>query len=163
MMIDKGKKLFGLVFLAVFLAFGDAVFLVSGNFRPVIAQATKQSQQADRQAIQALINRQLKATNAEDLKGIRETYHPNSPEFSQMQPLLQKIFEVADIKSELNKTEFLKIASNDAIVRLTVTGTKIRGPIEFRNNRTVVLCTLQKYNSQWKFFTSKIEKIEYLN
>lgn len=160
MMFERNKSFFGLVFLAVFLAFGDGV---CGGFRSVLAQATKQSQQADRQAIQALINRQLKATNEENLQGIRDTYHPNSPEFTQMEPLLQKIFEMADVKTELNKTEFLKIAGNEAIVRLTVTGTKIRGPVEFRNNRTVVVCNLQKYNGQWKFFSSKLDKIEYLN
>ncbi len=163
MMFKNNKNFWGWFFLAVFLAVGDGVLGVSGNFRPVMAQSTKQSQQADRQAIQALINRQLKATNEENLQAIRDTYHPNSPEFAQMEPLLQKIFELADIKTELNKTEFLKIAGNEAIVRLTVTGRKIKGPVEFRNNRTVVICNLQKYNGQWKFFSSKVEKIEYLN
>ncbi|MCT7948968.1 hypothetical protein NG798_04140 [Ancylothrix sp. C2] len=163
MMSYKGTRVLGLVFLAVFLAFGDAVLGGSVNFRPVMAQSTKQSQQTDRQAIQALINRQLKATNEENLQGIRDTYHPNSSEMDKMEPLLQQIFKAADIKTEVNKTEFLKISANEAIVRLTLTGRKIRGPQEFRNNRSVVRCNLQKYNGQWKFYSSQLEKIEYLD
>lgn len=163
MIFEKNKIFLGLVFLSVFLAVGDVAFGVFGNFRPVMAQATKQSQQADRQAIQALINRQLKAGNAEDLKGVMETIHPQSPEYASIEQIMAKVFAMCDVRLEVSKVEFLKITANESKVRITGSAKVRTNTQQCKSNKTVTIDTLQKSNGQWKFYSTEVQKIEFLN
>jgi hypothetical protein len=120
--------------------------------------ADNSSEQA---AIKLLIQQQFKALNERNPEAYMATLDPKSPGFQLTKSTISEVFKRL-LKYEPTKIEILGISENEAKVRIEQTTTKIEGP-PFRDNKMVILHTLRQSNGEWKFFSSEVEKIQYLN
>jgi hypothetical protein len=120
--------------------------------------ADNSSEQA---AIKLLIEQQFKALNERNTEAYMATVDPKSPGFKATKTTISEVFK-RHLKYEATKIEILGISGNEAKVRIEQTTTKIK-KIPFRDNRMVILHTLRKSNGAWKFFSTELENVQYLN
>lgn len=122
---------------------------------------TKETQ--DRQEIQALIDENLNALNAENVERYMNTMHPDSPQFEITEQTVIYSTEFFDLNYEINDWEIIEMDDDKAQIRASQTTTKVAGEGLFRDNYIVVIHTLKKYKGEWKFWTSEIQTVEFLN
>ncbi|MGL5871734.1 MAG: hypothetical protein ACRC2R_05080 [Xenococcaceae cyanobacterium] len=120
----------------------------------------KENSQA--KSIKILVKKSFQALNEENVTAYMSTIDLKSPDYAQTKEAVSKVSEYYDLKYELNSVDILKISTNEAIVRIIQTTKKIRGE-DFKNNRIESLNTLKKIKGQWKFYSSQVENIEFLN
>ncbi len=117
---------------------------------------------SEKAAIQSVLTLNLKALNEENIEAYMATIDPNSPGFELTKNAIAQSFSIYDLNYVMNKFDVTTISDNTAIVTAEQTTTKIRGG-QFRNNRMVLIHQLNKSKGEWKMFSSKIQKIEYLD
>lgn len=125
------------------------------------AQA-QQPNQSEEQRIRAVIDLQIKALNEENINVYMSTVSKSSPQYDLTQDLLSKLFQFYDVKYEINALEFVSISADEAKVRATQTTTKIQGP-DFKDNKAVIIHILRKEQGEWKFYSSEVDSIDYVN
>lgn len=117
----------------------------------------------DRAEIQALLDENLNALNAENVERYMNTMHPDSPQFEITEKTVVYSIELFDLKYEINDWEILEMDDDTAKIRASQTTTKVAGEGLFRDNSIVAIHTLKKYKGEWKFWTSEIQTVEFLN
>ncbi|MDJ1179723.1 hypothetical protein PJF56_12695 [Roseofilum sp. BLCC_M91] len=117
----------------------------------------------ERAAIQALIDENLNAINADSVERYMNTMHPDSPQFEITEQTVIQSIELVDLRYELEDWEILEVTDDKAQIIATQTTTKIGGEAQFRDNRLLIIHTLRKYKGEWKFWTSEIQSVEFLN
>lgn len=117
---------------------------------------------SEKAAIQSVVTLNLKALNEENIEAYMATIDPNSPGFEVTKNAIAQNFSIYDLNYVMNKFDVETISGNTAIVTVDQTTTRIRGP-QFRNNRMVLMHQFNKSNGEWKVFSSKVQKVEYLN
>lgn len=138
-----------------FIAFSTLFFIL---FTTGCSEHTPESEEIE--IIDAL-NSNLKALQDEDLDLVKETMHPESPFYEATILYAEKIFERYDLKYELLKYNLDKINSGEAFVSFSQTTKKLNGP-EFRDNKITGTHTFRKESGEWKIYSTKVEKIEYM-
>lgn len=115
------------------------------------------------QSIKKLLIESIKASEAEDIEAGMAMMHPDFPLLSDIANMMEELILTYDFDYEYDNVEILEVSENEAKVKITQTTRKVAGDAEFRDNRTVVIQTLKKYNGEWKFFAvPQILNIEYL-
>lgn len=117
---------------------------------------------ADKEALKAVIQNNLKALQEENLDNYLATLHPDSPGYAKMVELCPKIFEIYDLQHSLIETKVLKISGDEARVRTTQEARRLSGPENYRDNRSTTVHTLKKYKGQWRIFKTDQESMEIL-
>jgi len=117
----------------------------------------------ERAAIQALIDENLNAINAENVERYMDTMHPDSPQFEITEETVIYSSDFFDLRYEINDWEIIELTEDKAQIRASQTTTKVAGEAPFRDNYIVVIHTLKKYKGEWKFWTSEIQSVEFLN
>jgi hypothetical protein len=110
----------------------------------------------------AVVQENIKAMNNEDLDKAMATIDEQSASYDQTKQMAKKIFELYDLKYELDSLRIITQTDDEARVGCIQTTTKVRGPA-FRDNRIDFIHTLRKVDGIWKIYNSKIMKIDYLN
>ena len=128
----------------------------------VLITAGCSNKKADEQALRTVIQKNLKALQDENLGDYLSTLHPESPGYAKMEMLCPKIFEIYELKHDLVNTEVLNISDNEARVRTTQEARRISGPENYRDNRSITVHTLKKYEGEWKLFKTEDESMELL-
>ncbi|HLO86353.1 MAG TPA: hypothetical protein VK203_15340 [Nostocaceae cyanobacterium] len=133
----------------------------SQTVKPILATAdTQRKNEVDK--IKAVFYQNLQGLNGENLEMAMGVIDRNNPNYEKVKQLTQTLFQSADLKYELKQLDVIKIVGNEAKVKVTQTTRKIRG-LAFRDNVSVSINTVKKYNGQWKIADTKTESVNYLN
>ncbi|MBP0012483.1 MAG: hypothetical protein J7540_14120 [Roseofilum sp. SID2] len=133
-------------------------------FNPRHEQNSSQTKEVEERAkIQALLDENLNAINAENVERYMNTMHPDSPQWEITRQTVLSSIDLVDLRYEFNDWEIVELTGDKAQIMATQTTTKIGGDAQFRDNRLIILHTLKKYKGEWKFWTSEIQSIEFLN
>ncbi|MBP0028470.1 hypothetical protein [Roseofilum sp. Guam] len=133
-------------------------------FNPRYEQDSSQTKEVEERAkIQALLDENLNAINAENVERYMNTMHPDSPQWEITEQTVLYSIDLMDLRYEVNDWEIVEITGDKAQIMATQTTTKIGGDAQFRDNQLIILHTLKKYKGEWKFWTSEIQSIEFLN
>jgi hypothetical protein len=132
-----------------------ALLLFSGS--ALLASCQKRADPA----IEALFRSNFSYAQNEKLSEYMSTIDPSAPMRGQTEVIVKKLFSTYDLSYDLESIEVISEDSTQAVVRVSQTTKKVKGP-DFRDNRIVTTNKLRKSGDQWKIFDSKVEKIEYL-
>jgi hypothetical protein len=140
------RKLIGIILIAIFL--GSSTY-ASG--KEDIAQAIK-----------AVVLKNLKATEAEDLDLVMQTIHTQSPAYVSTKQQIPPSFENFDLKYELLSLKYIGYDGEYAVVRTKQSTQKISGPA-FQNNEIDMIQVFKKEADKWKFWNQAILEIKFTN
>ncbi|MFC5652808.1 copper amine oxidase N-terminal domain-containing protein [Paenibacillus solisilvae] len=98
---------------------------------------------ADKEKIIAVLNKQLEASNNEDLAAYKETIDPATPHLDELLAPTQQIFDQYDLKFSFEDVSIINYTGTEAQVYLTQATEKIKGP-QFQNSRVRLVVTLIK-------------------
>ena len=156
--------------LLIGISFCSVVYLSLFTNQLVFAEAipqkiaTQDINQEEIKLIQALLSKSLKAAEAEDIEAGMAMVHPDSPFVEEMRIISEELMKRYDLDFEYNELEIIELSESEGKIKITQTTKKISGSEDFRNNRTVAIQALKKYNGQWKFFDlPQIIDVQYLN
>jgi len=102
-----------------------------------------------------LLQKNLEATQNENVAGVIETIHEDSPQLSSTQEGMEYVFNNFDMKYELEDVKFISITDEEvkAIYQQT---TKAVGGAGFTNTRTIGIHTIKKSkDGYWKIFNTE--------
>lgn len=118
---------------------------------------------SDQSAIRQCIQKNLRASQDEDIDAIWETFKPSSEqEKEQTTAILKMLFEACDLSYTIESYKLLKLEGDQADVEVVQVTKKISGP-EFRDNRSTFQHSLKKIDGCWFIIGTKPMKIEYIN
>lgn len=98
---------------------------------------------ADKDKITAVINKQIEASNKEDIAAYKATIDPSDPNLDVLLQQTQQVFDQYDLKFNIEKMSIINYTENEAQVYLTQTTEKVKGP-QFQNSRVKLVVTLIK-------------------
>lgn len=110
---------------------------------------------------ESVIYANVKYMAEENFSATMETIHPESPEYSNTERLVQEIFDRFDLSYNIEQLEVLESNNDKARVKFIQLTTKVAGA-EFANNRMTGVHTIIKDGDSWKIYSTQSENIEYL-
>jgi hypothetical protein len=115
------------------------------------------------QAVLAVLFEQQKYMRREDVAGVMGTILPDSPLAVATEALLKRVQDSYDFRFEFSDEAVKSISATEAEVNFTQITERVSGP-EFRKNRIRGTHVLRKdAQGKWKFFDTKIHKVDYLD
>jgi|SRR6056297_2122332 len=119
--------------------------------------------QAEKEAVKAVLQNNLKALQEEDLDGYLATLHKESPGYEKMKKVCPKIFEIYDLEHEIREIKVLDLSDQKAKVRTVQTARRLAGPPSYKDNQSTTVHTLKKYQGEWKVYQTTQKSMKYLN
>lgn len=117
----------------------------------------------DEAAIRACIEKNIQATQDEDIDAYWETCKPASPLVKkQTKATLDIVFATYDLSVTLDSYKLISIDGDAAVVEIKMTTKKIRGP-EFKDNQIKQRSALKKIDGKWYIVSSEILSVDLLN
>lgn len=117
----------------------------------------------EKRAIVATLERNIQATESEDIDAAIAEVHPNSPGRAKTLRQMKSIAKTYELDYELVETEVLRHNETEAKVRFVQVTTKKSGP-SFRDNRLRGIHTLRKTDEgEWKIWSTEILDITWLD
>ena len=110
----------------------------------------------------SVVQENIKAMNDRDLDRTMATIDEQSPSYDQTKQVAKKLFEMYELKYELENVRVITQTDDEARVACVQTTKKVSGP-GFRDNRIDFVHTLRKVDGNWKIYYSNVNKIDYLN
>jgi len=110
----------------------------------------------------SVVQENIKAMNDENLDKTMATIDEQSASYDQTKQVAQRLFDIYDLKYELDSLRVITKTDDEARVECIQTTTKVRGPA-FRDNRIDFVHSLRKVDGIWKIYNSKVMKLDYLN
>jgi hypothetical protein len=110
----------------------------------------------------SVIRENIKAMNDKDLDRMMATIDEQSPSFDQTKQVAKKLFEMYDLKYDLDSLKVITQTDDEARVECVQTTTKVKGPA-FRDNKIAFVHSLKKSDGNWKIYFSKVMRLDYLN
>jgi hypothetical protein len=108
-----------------------------------------------RNEILEVLQQNLDATQNEDVAGVLETIHEDSPQLSSTKGGMDYIFKNYDMKYELEDVKFISI-SNEEVKAIYQQTTKAVSGTGFTNTRAIGIHTLKKSkDGNWKIFETE--------
>jgi hypothetical protein len=111
---------------------------------------------------ESVVRENIKAMNDKDLDRMMATIDEQSPSYDQTKQMAKKLFEMYDLKYELDSLKVITQTEDEARVECIQTTTKVKGP-GFKDNRISFIHSLKKSEGIWKIYTSFVRKLDYLN
>ncbi len=128
-----------------------------------IAGCQNKASGGDQQAVIATLEKNARATQNENTEEYLSTVHPDSAMYNSSKAMLPGVFAAADIKCAIEESKIESISGDEAVVHYTLlTESVIPNDPAFRNNRTKQIVTMRKHNNEWKLYSGKIDKIEFV-
>ncbi len=112
--------------------------------------------------IKSVINTNIESAENENIEEYMETIHPDSPAYEETRQTMEYLFDTYDLSYDLKDIDVIEITDQMVKVRIVQITKKVSGP-EFEDNELTAVHTLKKYNDGWRFWSTDIEKIEYLD
>lgn len=112
--------------------------------------------------LKAVVMENLKATEAEDMNTMLETFHTQSPSYAQNEKLFTLMFESYDVKHELLQFQYVGMDGEYAVARLKFSTKKVAGA-DFKDNNLDTFHVFRKENDKWKIWSQAILEIDYIN
>lgn len=112
--------------------------------------------------IKEVIQKNIKAMNNEDIDLYMSSIKPDTEVYEMTKTAVANLFEIYDLKTEIIKIEILEENETTAKVRIIQVTKKIDGP-GFKDNEIEAIHTLEKIDGEWKFVSSEIANIKYLD
>jgi hypothetical protein len=110
----------------------------------------------------SVVQENIKAMNNEDLDKAMATIDEQSASYEQTKEVAKRLFEIYDLKYELDSLQVITKTDDEARVECIQTTSKVRGPA-FRDNKIYFVHSLRKSDGIWKIYNSKVMKLDYLN
>ena len=110
----------------------------------------------------SVVQENINAMNGEDLDKAMATIDEQSASYDQTKKVAKQLFELYDLKYELDSLKVISQTDDDARVECIQITTKVKGPA-FRDNRIVFVHSLKKSEGNWKIYNSKVVKLDYMN
>jgi len=121
------------------------------------------AQSGDQQAVLAVLEKNARATQNENIEEYMSTVHPDSAMYKSSKAMLPGVFAAADMKCRVEESKIESINANEAVVHYTLlTESVIPNDPAFRNNRTKQIVTMRKHNNEWKMYSGKVDKVEFV-
>lgn len=116
----------------------------------------------DREAIEAVVQQNLEATENEDARGVLLTMHEESPGFDEeaITAELEQLFEHYDLEYELEILD-VRIENDEAEVDFQQTTRSIDNE-DFDDNRITGTHIMRRQNGEWRIYDSLVEETELL-
>lgn len=131
-------------------------------FSPVAALAQEGVPEADISAtVKAVVIKNLDMIGKEDMDGMMNTIHTQSPGYLITKQQTQEIFDIYDIKYEIKYYKYIGQESGYAIARVIQVTKKISGPA-FQNNELDMIQIFKKEDGVWKYWSQAILDAKYL-
>ncbi len=115
--------------------------------------------------LMGVIEKAEKAFEAEDLQGLMEHWHKDSPQYGKVKEVLPKFWAECELNTTREKKEIIawNPQAGDAVVRFVESSRKVNCR-EYRDNRVQGLLIMKRDDErwQWKIFEEVVEKREYL-
>jgi len=111
---------------------------------------------------ESVVRENIKAMNEKDLDAMMATIDEQSPSYDQTKTMAKKLFEMYDLKYELDSLKVIMQTEDEARVECIQTTSKVKGP-GFKDNRISFIHSLKKSEGNWKIYTSFVRKLDYLN
>jgi hypothetical protein len=105
-------------------------------------------------AIRALVDENMRATQASDLPAILETVHPEALARSGMTDMLETM-KAYKLTYEAPTVEFISMAGEYALVRVVQRTRRVSGP-DFLDNELNAIWALRLDGKKWKFWSQMI-------
>ena len=117
----------------------------------------------DEAAIRACIEKNIQATQDEDIDAYWETCKPaTKQEKKQTEAALKFLFATYDVSVTLDSYKLISINGDTAVVEIKMTTKKIRGP-EFKDNQIKQRNSLKKIDGKWYLVSSKLLNVKNLD
>ena len=101
------------------------------------------------------LQKNLEATQNEDVEGVLETIHEDSPQLSSTKGGMEYVFNNYDMKYELEDVKFISI-TNEEVKAIYQQTTKAVSGAGFANKRSIGIHTLMKSkDGNWKIFETE--------
>jgi len=116
----------------------------------------------ENEQVMQVIYENLLFSEREDVESMMRTLHPESPGYAYTRKLMEKAFQMFDLKYELINQEVRSVADDEAKVYFKQKTIKVGGDAEFKDNIIEGVHTLKKYNGKWLIYSTKIDRTQYL-
>jgi hypothetical protein len=110
----------------------------------------------------SVVYENLKAMENEDLEKTMATIDEESESYAQTKTLALRLFDMYDLKYELDSVKVLGQTDSEAKLECIQTTRKVAGPA-FRDNRIIIEHRLRVAEGKWRIYASTVKKIDYLN
>ncbi|HOY10578.1 MAG TPA: hypothetical protein PLB05_10975 [Candidatus Omnitrophota bacterium] len=113
--------------------------------------------------LRELVLEGMRATEREDVNGVLQTIHHQSPVYDKISQQLLRIFEDYDLKYELLSYVFLGSDNEYAVARITQTTEKVDQKPDapsFQGNRADIIQVFRRDKESWKFWNQVVLEFE---
>jgi len=160
----------GLLLLALF----SALFVITGCEEPVedpLEEVVQEEEvieeeidvpENDREAIKAVVRKNLEATDNEDALMVLQTLHEDSPGYNEeaITAELEQLFEHYNLEYELEILD-VRIENDEAEVDFQQTTRSVEND-DLDNNRITGIHIMRQQNGDWKIYDTQVEETELL-
>ena len=112
-------------------------------------------------ALYAVILENFRATGAEDLDAMMDTFHIQAPNLSTTKEFAKQVFEVYDLKYEIHVLRYVGQDGDYVIARLEFTTEQVAGP-EFEDNKLDTFHVFRQENGKWKIWSQTVLTTKYI-
>ncbi|MCG9127732.1 hypothetical protein JT359_09055 [Candidatus Poribacteria bacterium] len=112
--------------------------------------------------LNALVDENLRATQAEDMDAMLLTLHSDSPAYQQTKQMSEVLFPQYDLIYEKLIFRFIGLDGDYALGRFKFCATKIAGA-EFQDNCLDTIHVFKQENGNWKIWSMATLEIEFTN
>jgi len=108
-----------------------------------------------------VLQRNVQASNDEDISAYMVTLHPDSPSYTTTETFMRQLNNYYDLNYQLESASVIESSEDEASVSFVLVTRLVSGPA-FRDNRVTATMTLRKYNGEWRIYNQVVSNIEYL-
>jgi len=112
-------------------------------------------------ALKKAYEQHITAMDKEDNAAIMKSFHGQSPAIMQITQLMQQMFPVFDLKSELLNFKYIGLDGEYAIARVEQKSVKVSGPM-FQDNITDTIFIFRQELGVWKLWQAAPLDIKFL-
>ena len=113
----------------------------------------------DVKQLEATLEHNIKAMNAENLESYMEDIHPMSPAFAGTKSFLKRLFVNYDLKATHMGMEPLMIDDKYFILKGKQKTVKLAGDAPFQDNLVEAIHVYKKHNGKWLLWSSMILEV----
>lgn len=117
---------------------------------------------AEESELRRVVIENLRAAEEEDLEAYMATLDESAPSYESSERMMGQTFRLYDIRYQLDSFRVVEVSGDEAVIEVVQTTMKVKGPA-FRNNKIRARHRLVKTDGKWKFLSSELISVEYLD
>ncbi len=111
--------------------------------------------------LKKVFEKHIVAMDKENNEAVIKSLHSQSPALMQISQMMQQMFPVFDVKSEILNFRFIALDGDYAITRVEQKMVKVSGPL-FQDNITNTIYIFKKEFGEWKLWQAAALDIKFL-